>query len=314
MSPSDNPEPIYVDDSLLGKAEQLSQLRLAKDPDNPALLAALAKIYRKLGKLADATRLYERLNQLDPEDSQFAYTHAILATTEVPLPPPGIRASPFVLLSEFLPPAIHETLVPFVLANQDRMVVATVGQNQYRPEARQSLEIFAEWGQQAVYQCVRDALPKVQARLHVPAFGVGETELKLRVYLDGHFFRIHMDCPARSKQNVNRRISFTYFFHRMPRAFTGGALLLFDTDIENNLYTTSAFTRIEPEDNSIVFFPSACYHSVVPVSCPSQEFANSRFVINGHFSRHAPAATDAPEIEEAARDGSSEAEVAAGNV
>jgi Rps23 Pro-64 3,4-dihydroxylase Tpa1-like proline 4-hydroxylase len=308
-----NPEPIYVDDSLLGKAEQLSQLRLAKDPDNPALLVSLAKIYRKLGKLADATRLYGRLNQLDPADDESVYTHGILAATDVPHPPPGIRASPFVLLKEFLPSAIHETLVPFVLANQHNAVVATVGHNQYRPEARQSLEIFGDWGQEAVYECVRDALPKVQARLHVPPFEVGNFELKLRIYLDGHFFRIHMDCPSRSEQNVNRRVSFTYFFHRTPRAFTGGALLLFDTDIENNLYTTSTFTRIEPEDNSIVFFPSACFHSVVPVSCPSQELANSRFVINGHFSRRAPAAANAPEIEEPARDGSSEPEVAAGN-
>src|SRR5262249_13352080 len=134
---------------------------------------------------------------------------------------------------------------------------------------------------------VKDFIPKVSPRLHVPPFVIERLEVKLRAYLDGHFFRLHMDCPQRTPENVNRRVSFVYFFHKQPRAYTGGDLLLFNTDVENDRFTTSAFTRVQPEDNCIVFFPSAYYHSVVPVSCPSKEYANSRFVINGHVSRRA---------------------------
>ncbi len=130
-----------------------------------------------------------------------------------------------------------------------------------------------------------ETLPQVLGRLQVAPFEIEHVDLKLRIYLDGHFFRLHMDCPANSETSANRRVSYVYFFHRQPRGYTGGALLLYDTDIENNRFTTASFTRVEPDDNSILFFPSACYHSVVPVSCPSKEVADSRFVINGHFHK-----------------------------
>ena len=57
--------------------------------------------------------------------------------------------------------------------------------------------------------------------------------------------------------------------------------------------------RVEPADNSIVVFPAARLHSVVPVSCPSKELANSRFVINGHVNQRvaARATTDVPMVE-----------------
>jgi Rps23 Pro-64 3,4-dihydroxylase Tpa1-like proline 4-hydroxylase len=295
-----NPEPIFVDDALLRQAEQLCKLRLTNDPDNRSLLSSLGKVYRKQGKLDDARAIYERLTRLDPEDRESAYMHAVLAGIDVPAPPPGIHPAPFVLLKNFLPSALHETLVPFVLANQDKLVPAKVGNNEYKPECRESLEIPGKWdAQKAIHEHVREIIPRVLAPLDVAPFEIGKLEVKLRVYLDGHFFRIHMDCPANSEDNANRKVSYVYFFHKLPRAYTGGGLLLFDTDVENNKYTTAGFTRIEPEDNSIVLFSSAYYHSVVPVSCPSKEVANSRFVINGHVSKPVAVkpAVEAPAID-----------------
>jgi Rps23 Pro-64 3,4-dihydroxylase Tpa1-like proline 4-hydroxylase len=210
-----------------------------------------------------------------------------------------------VLRKNFLPASFHQTLVPYVLANQDRLAPAKVGNNEYRPDTRESLEIPGLWdGQVTFHDAVMAVLPEVLGPLHVASFEVGRVEVKLRIYLDGHFFRMHMDCPNDSPQNVSRRVSFVYFFHTLPRGYSGGGLLLFDTDIENNKFTTSSFTRMEPEDNTIVIFPSACYHSVIPVSCPSKEIANSRFVVNGHISRRVSAnPTDAPARETPALEG-----------
>ena len=104
-------------------------------------------------------------------------------------------------------------------------------------------------------------------------------EVKIRAYRDGDFFEVHQDCSE-----LNRReISYVYFFHREPRRYTGGDLLLMDTDVEQNTYTEAGFTRIVPQNNAVVFFPSRYYHAVVPVSCPSRDFGDSRFVINGHI-------------------------------
>jgi Rps23 Pro-64 3,4-dihydroxylase Tpa1-like proline 4-hydroxylase len=292
-----NLEPLFVDDALLLQGEQLCTLRLAKDPDNRAFLASLGKIYRKQGKLAEATTVYARLTQLDAEDREAAYMHAVLAGTEVPLPPPGIHPAPFVLLKDYLPQSFHETLLPYAISIQDQLSPALVGNDEYRPQTRESLEFRGQCEvKQRFHKFVRGTIPTVLPRLHVGPFEMGILEVKLRAYLDGHFFRIHMDCPPNSEFNANRQVSYVYFFHKRPRGYTGGALLLFDTDTENNTFTTAGFTRIEPEDNSIVLFASAYYHSVVPVSCPSKHYTDSRFVINGHVSKRAAArpAVEAP--------------------
>ena len=139
------------------------------------------------------------------------------------------------------------------------------------------------------------SLPFVLSRLYLPPFQIAGYEVQVRAYRDGHFFKVHRDVDP-NFPGAHRMINFVYYFHKQPKPYTGGDLLLFDTDIENNRFTTSAFTLVQPEDNSLVFFPSACYHSVVPVGCPSKEFADSRFVINGHVGKRVPAkpAVDAP--------------------
>jgi SM-20-related protein len=291
-----NPEPLLVDANLLRQAEQLCERQLAKNPENRPVLASLAKIYRKQGKLVEATGLYERLSRLDPDDREVAYMHAILAGTDVPPAPAGIHPAPFVLIKDFLPSSFYETLLPFALSVQDKLVPATVGNNEYKPDTRESLDLPGRWEvKQRFHVIVKEIIPKVIARLHVDPFEMVNLEVKLRAYLDGHFFRIHMDCPIDSEQSANRKVSYVYFFHKQPRGYKGGDLLLYDTDIENNKFTTAGFTSVEPQDNSIIIFPSPYYHCVVPVSCPSKEFADSRFVINGHVSKRvATAAAEAP--------------------
>jgi tetratricopeptide (TPR) repeat protein len=274
-----------VFNTLLQQAEEMYRRRLAKDPHNEALLSSLAQIYRKQGNLTEAQTIYKQLTLLNPEDTEAAYMHAILAGTDVPVRPAGIRPAPFVLIKDFLPRSFHETLLPFMSSVQDKLVPALVVSGVYNPESRQSLDLPGEWEVKKRFsQFVLEILPTCLARLHVSSFEIDECEVKVRAYLDGHFFQIHMDCPREPKSISNRKVSYIYFFHKMPRAYTGGDVVLFDSDpdIDHARYTTAGFTRVVPEDNSLVLFPSAYWHSVVPVSCPSKQYADSRFVINGH--------------------------------
>ena len=209
--------------------------------NNAQMLSALGRNLRKQGRLAEATTLYARLTQLLPEDREAPYMQAILAGTELPAPPEGIHPAPFVLLEGLFPPALHETLLIPGALQPGELVPAKVGNNEYKPECRESLEVPGKWeGKARVNECVAEILPSVIKRLQVTTFEVDKIEVKLRVYLDGHFFRLHMDCPANS-ENANRKVSYVYFFHRQPRAYTGGGLLLFDTDVENNKFTTGTF-------------------------------------------------------------------------
>jgi Rps23 Pro-64 3,4-dihydroxylase Tpa1-like proline 4-hydroxylase len=283
-----NHEPLFVSSRLLQLAEQMCKLRLTKDPDNPTAIASMAQVYRKKGNLGEALTLYKRLTLLNPEDREAAYMHAILAGTDVPVLA-GVRPAPFVILKDFLPSSFHENLLPFMLSVQEQLVPALVGNNEYHPDSRESLDLPGKWVvKRCFHERVSKVIPQVAPRLHVPPFEMGDLEVKLRVYLDGHFFRAHMDCAQDFASCANRRISYVYYYHRRPRAYTGGDLLLFDTDIERDEFTTASFTSVVPEDNSIVFFPSAYWHCVVPISCPSRQFVDSRFVINGHVSKLVP--------------------------
>src|SRR5207249_625152 len=108
-----NNDPLFVDPALLRQAEQSCQLRLKSDPGNHAVLRSLAEIYRKQGKLEKAATAYGELFRLDSQDEEAGYLQAVLGGTEWPLAPTGLRAAPFVLLKNFLPPAFHDNLIPF---------------------------------------------------------------------------------------------------------------------------------------------------------------------------------------------------------
>jgi Rps23 Pro-64 3,4-dihydroxylase Tpa1-like proline 4-hydroxylase len=328
--PLKNAEPLLVSSALLEQAEQMCRRRLASDPDNRPMLRSLAQTFRKQGKLAEALPLYERLRRLDPDDREADYLHAILSAGDVPVLPAGLRPAPFVLLKDFLPRQIHEHLLPFALTVQDMLVPARVSSGEYKPEVRESLDLPGKCELKELFrEHLSGTIPKILARLHVAPFEVGEFEVKIRAYLDGHFFRVHMDCPSNDKAIANRKVSYVYFFHKQPRAYTGGELLLFDTDVDTNMYTTSRFTRVVPDDNSIIIFPSAYWHSVIPVSCPSKQFIDSRFVINGHISdrvpepsfeepadgaHRSPASAEATDGAEASVDASSSIALAPGSV
>ena len=172
--------------------------------------------------------------------------------------------------------------MPLVLDQQDEFDTSLVGENEYRPEQRESLTLPGPRPEKRQFrQRINEVLPNVIQRLGHPSFEVEFVEVKIRAYRDGDFFEVHQDTSPRN----GREISYVYFFHREPRPYTGGDLLLLDTHVEENTYIEANFTRIIPQNNAVVFFPSRYYHTAVPVSCPSRNFGDSRFVINGHIQR-----------------------------
>jgi Rps23 Pro-64 3,4-dihydroxylase Tpa1-like proline 4-hydroxylase len=280
-----NYEPLFVNPALLQQAEQLCKQRLRSDPRNRDLLRSLAEVYRKLGKLPEAGIVYEQLFQLDPADQEAGYLQALFGGNTWPAPPEGMRAAPFVLLKDFLPRDFHDALIPLLVASQNRLVPATIGHDEYTPEGRQTLDFPDDWeGRQRFKDCVREILSRVTPRLHVPPVKLRRIELAVRAYLNGHFYKMHMDTTPKNIHG-DRVVSFVYFFHRVPRRYEGGELLLFETDVRADKYSQARFSRIVPEDNAIILFPSNFYHSVLPVRCPGGEFADSRFVLNGFVNK-----------------------------
>jgi SM-20-related protein len=127
-------------------------------------------------------------------------------------------------------------------------------------------------------------LPHVLAKLRFPPLPVSHFEIQLTATNDSQFFHQHKDDTSETVRS--RVLTFVYYFYREPKAFRGGALRLYDAELDHRgNVTAGTYQTIHPMQNQIVFFPSDCLHEVLPVECPSQEFSDSRFTVNGWIHR-----------------------------
>lgn len=135
------------------------------------------------------------------------------------------------------------------------------------------------WQGQTVAPDVADRLramaPELARVLGVAPFAVGEVETQVTVSRDGDFFKEHDDNG--SPDTAARRLSWVYYVHRAPRAFDGGELVMYGVDggSQKGAYV------IEPENDTLVVFPSDVLHEVRPVRCASPAAADGRITVNG---------------------------------
>jgi SM-20-related protein len=127
---------------------------------------------------------------------------------------------------------------------------------------------------------VQHLLPTMFETLGSRPFTVSfETELV--AHGDGAFFTRHVDATKEGRES-SRVISAVYYFHRSPKAFSGGALRIYSPNPNGD---PGAFVDITPDSDTLVFFPSWSFHEVRPVTVPSGQFMDSRFAINCWVSR-----------------------------
>ncbi len=272
---------------LQDQVEAVLRRRLATDPRDADALWKLAEVQRQQGKFAAARDVYRRLSVSGPDRCKAAWLHAVLSgdgVTEVAAPH-GVRPVPFVRMTNFLTPARCDRLLEIALHGRERFSIARVNPKHPRldPKVRITLEAdartlsdFRPW----FARKIRSVLPEVSARLQMASLDRYRLEVSMRVYLTGGFYRAHRD--RLSGYGHPRRVSFVYFFHREPRPYRGGDLLLYDTNDDTGDFTGAAFSRIVPLRNGIIFFPSRAWHQVTPVQCEKNDFGDGRWAVNGH--------------------------------
>jgi hypothetical protein len=86
---------------------------------------------------------------------------------------------------------------------------------------------------------------------------------------------VREDIVIRPGMTNYRVISAVYYFHRLPKSFSGGVLRIHPIGGE-----PASFVDIEPANDKLIFFPSWVPHEVMPVVCPSGRFEDSRFALN----------------------------------
>ncbi|QUS60483.1 2OG-Fe(II) oxygenase [Synechocystis sp. PCC 7339] len=225
------------------------------------------------------------IKQLQPEYSQInpnlPEPTATQQTESIFLP------ANYVEVKGFLCPEENEKFITEAINRRRQYMESntTTKANQYR----QSYVLFSKKIpalSALIRERIKQRLPGLLGQLNFSPFEIAEIEVQLTAHNDGCYYRIHND--AGSEKTATRQITYVYYFYQEPKAFSGGELKLYDTEFKSNtIITHPNFQTITPTNNSIIFFNSRCRHEVMPVICPSREFAHSRFTVNGWIRRTA---------------------------
>lgn len=281
---SDLSDMIAGTDLLRERAEAVLRQRLETNPTDSDSASKLAEICRQKGLLEEALNLYRRFNELHPDSLRRALLCMILAGEDIPdsLVLHGLRPAPWVRITNFLTKARQEEIWELVDKKRSRFKESVIVGDGVNKKKRSSMVLYDDHLDQIspwFLARVESTLSGSWSRLQVKPFETDQSEIQLTRHMDGAFFKIHTD--AGDKQGTEtRKVTYVYYFHRLPRQFEGGDLLLYDTDTDVGGQSVG-FTRLSPQHNSIVLFPSHFWHQVTPLRCASDDFEAGRFTLNG---------------------------------
>jgi Rps23 Pro-64 3,4-dihydroxylase Tpa1-like proline 4-hydroxylase len=218
----------------------------------------------------------------------------VTAAPDWPLPP-------HVIVPDFLAPEQHAAVLEWVLGGRDRFKDAEVRASQrgtgdrVDPAVRIAL-VSRKFGplREALEARLLAVLPDVMKAIGAKGPEPRSLELELAAHGNGAHFTAHYDISiGEGRQSLgandgeDRVLSAVLYFHREPSGFQGGHLRLYrlGTATPEQQADPANFIDIEPVQNSLVVFPSWVSHEVMPVTCPSGEFADYRFALNCWFCR-----------------------------
>jgi Rps23 Pro-64 3,4-dihydroxylase Tpa1-like proline 4-hydroxylase len=197
---------------------------------------------------------------------------------------------PYVVVRDFLDQADVIELLDYAVAHEANFIPTGVGKATINRSVRFSA-VLRDLGRfkSLLTDKLVPMLPQFIDRLRVSQFDFSGLETELVAHGDGAFYKQHIDTQTARYDEVKsiRVLSGVYYFNADPKAFTGGSLRLFAIGAKDQ------FADIEPVCNSLLVFPSWAPHEVLPVSCPSKRFIDSRFAINCWFHRDRAAAASA---------------------
>jgi Rps23 Pro-64 3,4-dihydroxylase Tpa1-like proline 4-hydroxylase len=202
---------------------------------------------------------------------------------------PAPPQTPIALLDEFLVVEEWQGLLYYTLSRapafHQSQVLNTAGNSMLDHAYRRSRVLFDLGEFHGLFvQRLMTFLPHILFRIGLPEFPVSQVEVQMTASSNGEFFRAHTDND--SEGVGERHVTFVYFFHTEPRAFSGGELRIFDTaHYDGRAVATGAYRLVQPMQNQLICFPSSCLHEILPVVCPGGAFEHSRFTVNGWFHR-----------------------------
>ena len=119
-------------------------------------------------------------------------------------------------------------------------------------------------------------LHAIRNKLGVKYTKITESSIQIAATGNGQFGKIHSDSLLPPYMS---RIAFLYYFHQTPKVFSGGDLLIYDTNINQKKFTHQ-YTRIVNKDNMLIAFPGCFFHEITEVTNSSVKFEDNRFAIS----------------------------------
>ena len=226
----------------------------------------------------------------DPQPPRPGPTGVLPHTTVAVAQRPAILKAQCVVLDEFLAPQELEELTRFTLEHERDFtaseVVSPIADGGVVNYDHRRSRVLMDLGrhQDVILERIKSVLPQVLERLGMDEFPIAGVEAQITASNDGDFFHFHRDNG--SDPVANRHLTFVYFFQREPKRFEGGELRIHDSRLEQDGYIIEdSYQAIAPRQNQIVFFPCELMHEITPVKCDTQNFADSRFTLNGWLRR-----------------------------
>ncbi|GAA0312145.1 hypothetical protein GCM10009087_22840 [Sphingomonas oligophenolica] len=185
---------------------------------------------------------------------------------------------PWLVRHDLLSPDECRDLLDWALDNEAHFKPAALDKGLVDPAIRRSLSLRDLGPFSRLFEGhVRAMVPELIDQLRVTSFVAGEIELELVAHNDGAHFALHGDLyTGQGSARGDRLLSAVYYFHRAPKAFSGGCLRLHRI----GAVPGDMGVDIAPDQNSLVAFPSWAPHEVLTVRCPSGAFGDSRFAVN----------------------------------
>jgi SM-20-related protein len=192
------------------------------------------------------------------------------------------KVPPYGIVHNWLGAEAVERLLTYARSNEYRFKEAQVSSRLDRTQRvdhtmRISMKIGLGDLKGEVKAKFEQLLPTIFETLRVKPF-IPLFELEFVAHGNGAFFARHRDTG----RNHHRIITAVYYFHALPKAFSGGVLRLHSLAASGEQGT---FVDISPEFDTVVYFPSMFLHEVLPIESPSGEFLDSRLAINCWFVR-----------------------------
>lgn len=266
---------------------------LTAQPHDPAIRQEMVELRRAAGEFASAAALAAGLPP-DPALSRTGLLRSIMTGQPVPqaVRTSGEVPAPFVLRHDVLPSADYSTLLAQIVDAASAFETPKLVKgdtNQADRSVRDAMVIDnPEDGLVAPVKaqvlCLLDA---VLPRLGIAPFSVASVEAQVTIHGNHHFYNAHRDDePDPNSPVFARTVSYVYYLHRRPRAFSGGELRLYDSDPVVGSFDPGGFSQVEPANNTLILFPSWAYHEVRPVTLASTDPFDGRITVNGWVHRN----------------------------